>query len=484
MFSVKFLLPLNLQNNFLMFITNNKLMASYSDINGSLIWGKAMEYLGNIENGVKKTHLTLDFYNASSTADSAIINNYINFAKPAIAYSGQFGHYFIIDNKFAATYGIKDPAWYNTKTLNENDNPSQYIRGYNNKFSTTNLFSYLPISKQISAAMYLYLASPAEYLITDPQGRRLGIDPITNINYNEIPNANYSSDGPIVSSDTPLNQDSLHRVKTLYIPNPLDGNYDVKVIGTGTGSYAVTSVIYDNNGNSQTENLYGNTLPNLSVDYSLNFNSSSSQNTVFAPADTTPPIISYTAFVSQYLLNSAPLQFNFTATDAGVGVFSVTSTLDGVSITSGQQITFNKLGSHIISITAQDFVGNTATKTINFNVVYNFLGFMSPIKSDGTGIYKSGRTLPVKFQLKDANGKFISNALAKLYVAKIQNGIVENDKIPFSSSNADNGNQFRYDSTENQYIYNLSTDNFFIGSWQLKIVLDDGKIYSINVFIK
>ncbi|MDP3015275.1 MAG: NosD domain-containing protein [bacterium] len=465
-------------------LTANKgyLASINPDVNGGLVWGKAIEYLGTIENGVKKTYLALDFYNASSTADSAIINNYLDSAKPVIAYSGRFGHYFVIDNKLTNTYAVKDPYWYKTQTLSDSDNPAQYVRGYNNKFNTANLFGYSAVPQRISAAMYLYLASPAEYLVIDPQGRKLGTDPITGVDYSEIPNASYSLDGPIISSDEPPDQNAFHQVKTLYIPNPLDGSYDVKVIGIGTGSYVITSVIYDNNGSSKTENLYGNTLLNLSTDYNLNFNSISSQNTEFAPADTTPPVISHTDFASQYLLNSAPLQFNFTATDVGVGVFNVTSTLDGISITSGQQITFDKLSSHIISITAQDFVGNTATKTINFNVIYDFSGFLSPIKANVS--YKLGRTLPVKFQLKDANGNFISTAIAKLYVAKIQNGIAGADIISFSTSNADNGNQFRYDSTDNQYIYNLSTNNLAIGTWQLKIILDDGKYYTVNILIK
>ncbi len=466
-------------------LTSNKgYLTSYSDINGSLIWGKAMEYLGNIENGVKKTHLTLDFYNASSTADGAIINNYLDSAKPAIAYSGRFGHYFVIDNKLAATYGIKDPAWYNTKTLNDSDNPTQYVRGYGNKFDKANLFSYLPVSKQISAAMYFYLASPAEYLITDPQGRRLGTDPITDVSYNEIPDASYSSDGPIVSSDAPLDQNSLHQVKTLYISNPLDGNYDVKVIGTGTGSYTVIFVIYDNNGNSKTENLYGNTLPNLSADYNLNFTAADSQNVILKPKDTEPPIISHTLINKEYVLNSASIVFDFSAQDVETGVFKTEATINSQPISSGYVLNFDKIGAYEIMVTSTDFVGNVATATINYSVAYNFGGFLPPVKADGSGIYKLGRTLPVKFQLKDAKGNFISTAVAKLYVAKIKNGVVGIDEISFSSSNADNNNQFRYDNTNNQYIYNLSTNNFFIGSWRLKIILDDEKSYIVDILIK
>ncbi len=121
---------------------------------------------------------------------------------------------------------------------------------------------------------------------------------------------------------------------------------------------------------------------------------------------------------------------------------------------------------------------------ISVKEVYKFLGFQPPVKPDGSGIYKLGRTLPVKFQLTDANNQYISTATAQLYVAKISDGIVGNDEIPFSTSNADTGNIFRYDAINNQYIYNLSTDFLSVGSWQLKVVLDDGKYYTVVVSLR
>ena len=108
----------------------------------------------------------------------------------------------------------------------------------------------------------------------------------------------------------------------------------------------------------------------------------------------------------------------------------------------------------------------------------------SDIKFDGVGVYKLGRTIPVKFRLTDVSDNFISNAVAKLYVAKIKNGVVGIDEIPFSSSNADNNNQFRYDNTDNQYIYNLDTNLMSQGFWQLKIILDDNISYSVSILIK
>ncbi|MFH1198400.1 MAG: PxKF domain-containing protein [bacterium] len=81
--------------------------------------------------------------------------------------------------------------------------------------------------------------------------------------------------------------------------------------------------------------------------------------------------------------------------------------------------------------------------------------FQSPIKSDGTGIYKQGRILPVKFQLTDTNNMIVTSAIVTLMIAKIQDNSVGNDEIPLSTSNADSGNAFRI--ADDHYIYNLST---------------------------
>ena len=69
-------------------------------------------------------------------------------------------------------------------------------------------------------------------------------------------------------------------------------------------------------------------------------------------------------------------------------------------------------------------------------------------------------------------------------VAKIQDSIVDADETPLSSSAADSGNIFRYDSTNNQYIYNLATGSFSTRTWQLKIVIDDGTSHTVLISIK
>jgi PKD repeat protein len=75
--------------------------------------------------------------------------------------------------------------------------------------------------------MKFILESPADFLITDPQGRSIGIDPLTGQLVNEIPGGLYSG-----SNTEP---------QVVLIPSPIDGEYDVKLLGTASSTYTFTS---------------------------------------------------------------------------------------------------------------------------------------------------------------------------------------------------------------------------------------------------
>ena len=62
----------------------------------------------------------------------------------------------------------------------------------------------------------------------------------------------------------------------------------------------------------------------------------------------------------------------------------------------------------------------------------------------------------MKFRLTDANSNFITGAAARIYVARISDGVVGTEMEANSTSAATEGNLFRYDSTTDQYIFNLA----------------------------
>lgn len=79
------------------------------------------------------------------------------------------------------------------------------------------------------------LHSPAELLVTDPQGRRLGVDPSLGQRYQEIPSS-YYQDISLADLET---GEAGEITKELTFGTPLDGEYVLDVIGTGSGTYAV-----------------------------------------------------------------------------------------------------------------------------------------------------------------------------------------------------------------------------------------------------
>lgn len=69
------------------------------------------------------------------------------------------------------------------------------------------------------------LFSPANLYATDPENKHIGADPTTGEYVNEISGAFYSGPGS--------------HPQRIVIPDPLDGVYDIKVIGTSTGEYTL-----------------------------------------------------------------------------------------------------------------------------------------------------------------------------------------------------------------------------------------------------
>jgi hypothetical protein len=103
---------------------------------------------------------------------------------------------------------------------------------------------------------------------------------------------------------------------------------------------------------------------------------------------------------------------------------------------------------------------------------YVYSGVLQPVNVDGTSIFKLKSTIPVKFQLYDIQGNPITSAQARIYLAKVSNGIMGTELEAFSTSAANTGNLFRYDGS--QYIFNLGTKDLSTGTWQIRIALDDG----------
>lgn len=180
-----------------------------------------------------------------------------------------------------------------------------------------------------------------------------------------------------------------------------------------------------------------------------------------------------------YTLNQTIFS-DWSAQDNLSGIDSVVSTAP-----RQQPLNLTSVGPKAFSVSAKDKAGNQKDLAITYKVIYNYSGVLPPIKTDGSGLFKLGSTIPVKFQLRDAQGNFITNAVAKLSIQKYSNNEPMGEPIEVTSTaESTTGSLFRYDTTDNQYIFNLSTKALATGLWQLKIELDDGEKYTVFVGLK
>jgi hypothetical protein len=98
--------------------------------------------------------------------------------------------------------------------------------------------SYPPRLKVTGSSASFAVYSPANLMVKDPLGRRVGFDPTTNSVVMEIPGAWYSG--------TSLEPQGVA------IPDPLDGYYSTLLVGTSTGTYSLISELIPIEGGTTT----------------------------------------------------------------------------------------------------------------------------------------------------------------------------------------------------------------------------------------
>lgn len=196
-------------------------------------------------------------------------------------------------------------------------------------------------------------------------------------------------------------------------------------------------------------------------------------------ADTTPPVLSNVPsdmVVQATSTSGAVVTFaSPTATDIVDGVFTP-------AVTPSSGSTF-PLGTTTVSVVATDNAGNSATASFKVTVAYGWSGFLQPINSDNTSVFKLGSTVPVKFQLTGASAG-ITNGSFKLYYAKVTNNVTGTELEAGSTSAATTGNLFRYDPTSNQYIFNWGTKGLTVGTYELRADLGDGVARTVRVSLR
>jgi 2',3'-cyclic-nucleotide 2'-phosphodiesterase (5'-nucleotidase family) len=97
--------------------------------------------------------------------------------------------------------------------------------------------------------------------------------------------------------------------------------------------------------------------------------------------DTTPPSIKIQSPKPALYRRHETLMLDFSASDKITGVKEVTAALDGTPVTNGQKINLYSLalGEHTLTVNAVDYAGNTATKSVTFNIVVDIRSLKSSV---------------------------------------------------------------------------------------------------------
>jgi hypothetical protein len=165
------------------------------------------------------------------------------------------------------------------------------------------------------------------------------------------------------------------------------------------------------------------------------------------------------------------------------------STTTAVCSISGSTVHLISVGTCTI-IASQDGNSNylpAASVPQSFKILYASSGtcvgdaghqILQPINADGSSVFKQGSTIPIKFRVCDANGSSVGplpnggSIVQSLVLTKVISGSGSTNETVVSTTP---DTAFRWDSTNQQWIFNLSTKNLVPNAtYYYTITLNDG----------
>ncbi len=143
-----------------------------------------------------------------------------------------------------------------------------------------------------------------------------------------------------------------------------------------------------------------------------------------------------------------------------------------------------------------NFSGSSGTASQSVTPPFNFAGFVGPLVTAGTytsptysGTVNQGQAIPIKWQLKDQSGNYVTNQSAASILTAEPNATCALApgsaalSIPLSPS-ATGSTVLRYDTTGNQYVFNWDTSYQAKGCYNIVLKLADGTVRSTVVKIQ
>jgi hypothetical protein len=177
--------------------------------------------------------------------------------------------------------------------------------------------------------------------------------------------------------------------------------------------------------------------------------------------DTTPPQLAptFSSGTQPILVNAQGVTVSPNATDAA----GIASQLAGVVNTA-------TAGKKLVTCTATDVAGNTSSVSLSYVVGYAAVN----VAPQSGATFKKTSSIPVKFQLKDANG-LISDAMAANLASKV---VITVDNQSFSG--------VVYNKKTHTFSLSLKASNFTVGTHLLGIHVFSGgdEVTTVNMSVK
>jgi predicted extracellular nuclease len=196
--------------------------------------------------------------------------------------------------------------------------------------------------------------------------------------------------------------------------------------------------------------------------------------------DTTAPVVTLNGVTNgaTYTLGAVPAA-SCSTTDSASGV-AIQATL---SIVGG---TVNHVGHFTATCSgAKDVAGNLAAPvSASYDVHYVFSGFLTQLSPDGPDgkTFRVGSTIPVKWQLQDAQGNFIvtPSSIGTLQVAPDPSCIAGQEGLAVDANFTGNGLK----TNDDRFQFNWKTTGLSAGCYAFLLPLDDGTINSAVVKLR
>jgi hypothetical protein len=191
-----------------------------------------------------------------------------------------------------------------------------------------------------------------------------------------------------------------------------------------------------------------------------------------AKVDLAPPVITCPAVAPVLVLGGPNPPIVATVTDEGSGPASPTATGETSSAV---------LGPHTADLAASDKVGNRASATCPYSVEapsakYQFKGLRNLFRHS----FRYGHHVPLHFRLRDAKGKPVKNAVARLNVVPA----VQAQSASLNKARKSSDGLFRHIG-RGHYWYVLDTRTLpGPGTYEVRVTLDDGSVHTAPLVLR